>query len=186
MGTETGSGEPMLLLQERHGQRRYLPIWIGGPEAVALSVATEKVATPRPLTHRLLLDVLDAFAVELERVRITSLVDGQFHAELDLAHTAPGAGGTGPVVVSARASDAVTLALRRGCVIEVHETVLDEAALPAAPATTPEDAEKAAGVDPTAIEDQVEQLRQALTEAGPEDFDQPSTGPDDDPPDGPT
>ena len=113
----------------------------------------------RPLTHRLLLDVLDAFAVTLERVRITALVAGQFHAELDLARSRPtGAGGAGAVSVSARASDAVLLALGRGCVIEVDEAVLDEAALPAARVATAEVAAAAEPqtpvVDPVAIDDE--------------------------------
>lgn len=186
MGLAATNGEPMLLLQERDGQRRYLPIWVGGPEAMALRAATERAVTPRPLTYRLLLDVLDAFEVALERVRITSLVAGRFHAELDLAHT--GGGSTGVVSVSARPSDAVALALGHGCLIEVDEAVLDEAALPVARVVTTDitEVDQASGVDPVAIEDEVERLRRALDNAGPEDFGRPDTGPDDDSPDGPT
>lgn len=67
-------------------------------------------------------------------MRITGIVGGQFHAELDLAWTAPRIGS--PIVVSARASDAVTLALHRRCPIRVPEAVLDHAALPAAQVAT--------------------------------------------------
>lgn len=189
LGADTAN-EPVLVLQERGGRRRCLPIWVGGPEAIMLRGETEGVVAARPLTDRLLLDVLDAFAVALERVRITALVAGQFHAELDLARSRPtGAGGAGAVSVSARASDAVLLALGRGCVIEVDEAVLDEAALPAARVATAEVAAAAEPqtpvVDPVAIDDEVERLRRALDQAGPEDFGRPGTDPDDDTPDGP-
>lgn len=188
VGLGATDGKPMLLLQERDGQRRYLPIWVGGPEAMALNVANERAVTARPLTYRLLLEVLDAFEVALERVRITSLVAGQFHAELDLAHLGSGGGSTGVVSVSARASDAVALALGHGCAIEVDEAVLDEAALPMARVVTTDIAkvDQATGVDPVTIEDEVERLRRALDKAGPEDFGRPDTGPDDDPRDRPT
>ena len=187
VGLAAPAGEPMLLLQERGGQRRYLPIWVGGPEAMALHAATERAVTPRPLTYRLLLDVLDACEVALKRVRITNLVAGQFHAELDLAHTG-GGGSTGVVSVSAPVSDAVALALGHRCLNEVDEAVLDEAALPMAQVVTTNitKVDQASGVDPVAIEDEVERLRRALDKAGPEDFGHPDTGPDDDPPDRPT
>lgn len=188
VGTEAADGERMLLLQERGGVRRCLPIWVGRPEAIALNVAKERAVTSRPLTHRLLLDVLDAFEVALERVRITSLVAGQFHAELDLAHLGSGGGSTRVVSVSARAGDAVALALGHGCAIEVDEAVLDEASLPVDRVVTADitEVDQAGGVEPLAVEDEVERLRRALDAAGPEGFGPRDTGPDDDSLDGPT
>ncbi|MGI8449192.1 MAG: bifunctional nuclease family protein [Streptosporangiaceae bacterium] len=184
--TDAAAGEPVLLLRERRGARRYLPIWIGRPEALALAAAEARVVTPRPLTYRLLLEVLDAFDVSLERVRITALTAGQFHAVLDLSVS--DAAGTGPVSVSARASDAVALALGRGCGVEVDQAVLDEAALPAVQMSIPErpDTQQAGTVDPVSIEEQVEQLRQVLNQAGPEDFQRPPPDPDEGFPEGPT
>ncbi|GLZ46937.1 hypothetical protein Acsp06_31220 [Actinomycetospora sp. NBRC 106375] len=171
VGQEQGSEDPVLLLRERTGGRRYLAIWIGAPEATALAAAEVAATLPRPLTHRLLLDAVEAFGARLTGVRLTALVDGQFHAELDLA-TSDG----GTRAVSARASDAVTLAVHQGCPIEADEEVLSEAALPATAVATVGGAEDEPDeADPTAattadVEDEVEQLRRALSEATPDDF----------------
>ncbi|WP_433783302.1 bifunctional nuclease family protein [Actinomycetospora sp. CA-101289] len=169
VGQEQGSEDPILLLRERVGSRRYLAIWIGAPEATALAAAEVAATLPRPLTHRLLLDAVEAFGAQLERVRLTALVAGQFHAELDLT-TADGSART----VSARASDAVTLAVHQGCPIDAAEDVLAEAALPAGAVATvggPEDAPDEAAVPAEAdVETEVERLRRELAEATPDDF----------------
>lgn len=173
VGQEQGSEDPVLLLRERTGGRRYLAIWIGAPEATALAAAEVAASLPRPLTHRLLLDAVEAFGAELTGVRLTALVEGQFHAELQL-RTADG----GTRRVSARASDAVTLAVHQGCPIEAAEEVLSEAALPATAVATvggsedePDeiDPERPAATSPD-VEDEVERLRRALSEATPDDF----------------
>jgi bifunctional DNase/RNase len=183
VGAAAGDDQPVLVLQERHGQRRCVPIWIGTPETVALAAATADRAPSRPLTHRLLLDVLAAVGAQLTGVRITGIVADQFHAELDLTWTRPRTGSR--IVVSARASDAVTLALHHHCPIHVSEAVLERAGLPAARVVGAPDHDPAApmgpGPDTPAIEDQVEALRAALTEATPEDF-RPDTPADDEHP----
>ena len=170
VGQEQGSEDPVLLLREQGGARRYLAIWIGAPEATALAAAEVAATLPRPLTHRLLLDAVEAFGARLVRVRLTELIEGQFHAELDLT-TADG----GTRAVSARASDAVTLAVHQGCPIEASEEVLDEAALPAtAVATVGGTEDEPDQADPAAaspdVEDEVERLRRELAEATPDDF----------------
>ena len=78
---EMPSNNPIVLLRERDGDR-YLPIWIGAPEASAIAFAQQGVVPPRPLTHDLLQDVIEALGRELEEVRITAIRDGVFHAEL--------------------------------------------------------------------------------------------------------
>ncbi|WP_433029518.1 bifunctional nuclease family protein [Actinomycetospora sp. CA-053990] len=172
VGQEQGSEDPVLLLREQGGARRYLAIWIGAPEATALAAAEVAATLPRPLTHRLLLDAVEAFGAQLVRVRLTELVEGQFHAELDI-RTSDG----GTRAVSARASDAVTLAVHQGCPIEVSEAVLDEAALPASAVATvggtedePDEADPIPGAASPDVEDEVERLRRALAEATPDDF----------------
>ena len=163
VGQEQGSEDPILLLRERDGSRRYLAIWIGAPEATALAAAEVAATLPRPLTHRLLLDAVEAFGAQLERVRLTAVIAGQFHAELELA-TADG----GTRTVSARASDAVTLAVHQGCPIEAADEVLAEAALPSGAVATvggPEDMPDEAVPAPSAdVEDEVERLRRELAE----------------------
>ena len=99
---ELPASQPVVLLKEVDGTR-YLPIWIGAVEASAIAFQQQGVTSARPLTHDLLRDVIDALGSPLQAVRITEIRDEVFYAELVFA---------GGVVVSARPSDAIALALR--------------------------------------------------------------------------
>ena len=153
VGMEAGAQRPVLLLQEASGNHRLLPVWIGIAEANAITVEQQSVALPRPMTHQLIGDVIDAFGRHVEQVRITELRDNIFYAELILdQHTR----------VSARVSDAIALALHLGIPIHAEETVLDAAAV----ANT---AFRTEGHERTP--DEVEEFRRFLDTASPEDFD---------------
>lgn len=141
---EMPSNNPIVLLREVSGDR-YLPIWIGAVEATAIAFAQQGVVPPRPLTHDLLKDVLEATGNPLEEVRITDMSDGVFYATLVL--------GSG-VEVSARPSDSIALALRTGARIVCDEGVLDDAGLAV----------------PAEQEDEVERFREFLDHVTPEDF----------------
>jgi bifunctional DNase/RNase len=141
---EMPSNQPIVLLREVEGDR-YLPIWIGATEATAIAYVQQGVVPPRPLTHDLLKDVIDALDRSLTEVRITRLEDGVFFAELHLSEG---------VVVSARPSDAIALALRMSSPIEVDDAVLDEAGV----------------IIPDEEEDEVERFREFLDQVTPEDF----------------
>lgn len=146
---EMPSNNPIVLLRERGGDR-YLPIWVGSPEASAIAFAQQGVVPPRPLTHDLLKDVIEALGRNLEEVRITEIRDSVFYAELAF---------DGGLVVSARSSDAIALALRVGCRIVGADEVLE-----------------AGGVAvPDENEDEVEKFREFLDQISPEDFEE--TGP---------
>ena len=101
---EMPSNQPIVLLKESGGER-YLPIWIGAGEATAIAFAQQGVVPPRPLTHDLIRDLLEAAGQQLTQVRITSLRDGVFYAEMVFASG---------MEVSARPSDAIAVALRTG------------------------------------------------------------------------
>ena len=153
---EMPSNQPIVLLRESSGER-YLPIWVGAVEATAIAFAQQGVVPPRPLTHDLLKDVLDATGHELTEVQITEVRDGVFYAMLVLG---------GGVEVSARPSDSIALALRTGSRIVCSEDVLDEAGL-----AVPDDQEE-----------EVEKFREFLDQINPEDFDPTSeSGERDDP-----
>jgi bifunctional DNase/RNase len=78
---EMPSNQPIVLLRERGGDR-YLPIWVGAPEATAIAHAQQGIVPPRPLTHDLLRDVIQALGRRLVEVRIVAIKDNVFHAEL--------------------------------------------------------------------------------------------------------
>ena len=141
---EMPSNQPIVLLREVSGER-YLPIWIGAVEATAIAFAQQGVTPPRPLTHDLMKDVLDATGLRLSEVRITDVKDGVFFAMLVF---------DSGVEVSARPSDSIALALRTGTKILCAEAVLDEAGLAV----------------PAEQEDEVEKFREFLDQVTPEDF----------------
>ncbi len=126
--------------------RRQLPIWIGSPEAAAIALAQQGVVPTRPLTHDLIRDVLTALGAPLERVEITALVEGVFHADLVLA---------GGQRVSCRPSDGVAVALRARVPILVADEVLDSAGIVEEPSDQDVD---------------VDAFRAFLDEISPEDF----------------
>ena len=143
---EMPSNSPIVLLRESGGER-YLPIWIGAVEATAIAFAQQGVVPPRPLTHDLLKDILEATGNEVTEIRITEMKDNVFYASLVLASG---------VVVSARPSDSIALALRTGSRIVCAEELLDDAGI----------------VVPDEQEDEVEKFREFLDHVSPEDFDE--------------
>lgn len=140
---------PCLLLREAQGDRRVLPIFIGGPEATAIAFALEDVETPRPMTHDLMKDLLDELGARVERVVVTELRDATFFA--DVVFSIAGSVHS----VSARPSDAVALAVRFGAPVFAEEGVLDEAGR-----------EAGEGV-PDEI---VEQFKEFIDQVNPDDF----------------
>jgi uncharacterized protein len=163
LGRDPMAVQPVLLLQETGGRRRVLPVWVGVPEATAIELARQRVEMPRPQTHQLLLDVVQAFRRRLELVRITMLRDSVFHAELQF---------DGDTRVSARVSDAVAVALHVDVPIEAEDAVLDEAAVAEVAglaAALGEEDEGTAGDAPVESEE-VERFRRFLDSASPEDF----------------
>ena len=145
---ELPTNQPIVLLKEAEGER-YLPIWIGGVEAQAIAFALQGMTTPRPLTHDLFRDVLDALAVEVRRVVIVELRSGTFYADLVLVDDGK------EVVVSARPSDAIALAVRTGSPIYAAEDVIDEASI-----LIKDDEEEV----------EVAKFREFLDQISPEDF----------------
>ncbi|MBP2182164.1 bifunctional nuclease family protein [Amycolatopsis magusensis] len=144
---------PVMLLREITGERRWLPIAIGAPEATALVAACQQVVHSRPDTIELIGQVIEVFG-HVERVEVTALDSGVFFSDLVL--------GDG-VRVSARPSDAVAIGVRAGVPLEVDEAVL------AVASTTFELADDD-------VEQQIADFRVELDYVSPEDFGDPPTG----------
>jgi hypothetical protein len=146
---ELPTNTPILLLRERGGER-YLPIWIGTPEATAIALAREGVTTERPLTHDLTAAIIEELGATLTAVTVTELRGGTFYADLRLEV------GEDVHTISARPSDAVAIAVRMDVPLYAAPDVL-----------------AAAGVEihDEADEAEIERFREFLDEVGPEDFD---------------
>ena len=80
--------QPIVLLKTSDGNR-YLPIWIGHPEAAAILMKLQGATAPRPLTHDLLVNILNELEVEVLRVTVTELRENTFHARSPSSTTAP-------------------------------------------------------------------------------------------------
>jgi bifunctional DNase/RNase len=113
------SNTPVLLLQESEGLGRTLPIFIGAPEATAIAFALQGMDTPRPMTHDLIRDLLDALGSDVVRVIITELRTSTYYADIVLRHNDQ------EVPVSSRPSDAVALAVRTGTPLFVADELMD-------------------------------------------------------------
>jgi len=111
---------PIVILRDGDGQR-ILPIWVGVFEANAIALQIENVQTPRPMTHDLLKNVIQDLSAQVERVVVTELKENTFYAVIHLRSVGQ------PVVVDARPSDAIALALRSGAPIFVDEGVIASA-----------------------------------------------------------
>ena len=108
---------PIVILKDV-GSETVLPIWVGVYEANAIQLEIEKIATPRPLTHDLIKNVLTGLDTSVHRVVVTELKEDTFYAVIWLERD-------GKIVsIDSRPSDALALALRMDCPIYVEEEVL--------------------------------------------------------------
>jgi bifunctional DNase/RNase len=150
---EVPTNAPMVLLRERSGDGRTVPIFIGANEASSIAMALDGVETPRPMTHDLMRDLLDALAVDLDRVVVTELHEKTFYAELHLVSNGEAR------VVSCRPSDGLALAVRTGTPIFVADGVIEEVGFT--------DGDEADDDQP---EEVVEEFKEFLDTISPEDF----------------
>lgn len=118
------AGAYALILKETNGNRR-LPIIIGAFEAQSIALELEGMKPPRPLTHDLMKNIIDTFAISLNEVYINELRDGTFYAKIIIE------GLSDVQEIDSRPSDAIALAVRYGVPIYVDEEVLSEAGVTA-------------------------------------------------------
>jgi bifunctional DNase/RNase len=117
LALDEDSQMPILILKDT-SEDIIFPIWIGAMEAMSISMALNKVAVPRPMTHDLILNVLEKMSTRLEAVEIVSIHEGTYYAELVLRTE------SGEKRVDCRPSDSIALALRAEVPIRVAEDVI--------------------------------------------------------------
>lgn len=145
---EMPSNQPIVLLKEISGSR-YLPIWVGTAEATAIAFSQQGLVPQRPLTHDLVINILEAEQIKLRSVHLTELRDGVFYSDLILVDT----NGV-EQRVSSRPSDAVALAVRVEAPILARTELFDQA-----------------GIEiPDQGEEEIEKFKEFLNEINPEDF----------------
>lgn len=107
---------PVVLLSDQKGDQ-VLPIWVGPFEAQAIALAMQGILTPRPLTHDLFRALCESLGVEINRVLVQDIRDGTYYAELYLKK------GEKEIIVDARPSDAIALAIRANAPLYITEKV---------------------------------------------------------------
>jgi bifunctional DNase/RNase len=153
---EATSGAPLLLLREHDAPHRVLPIFVGGSEAASIAVALSGEPSPRPLTHDVMVSLMQSLDAQIDAIEVTDLRDGAFVATISV--TGPAGGHR----LDTRPSDAIALAVRLGAPLFVSDEVLDEAG---AVISAPDDA---------TIDEAVAEFRELLAELDPADFMSPA------------
>lgn len=111
------TNSPIVILKDVNSEAM-LPIWVGPFEAHSIASEIEKIAPPRPMTHDLLKNTINLFGAEIKRIIVTELRDNTFYAVIEIAWQGE------RLMLDARPSDAIALALRADCPIFVNEEVV--------------------------------------------------------------
>ncbi len=114
------SNMPIIILRDEE-DKRSLPIWVGIFEANAIALELEKIATPRPMTHDLMKNILEALDAHVSKIVVNDLKENTFFAVIHLRV------GESEITVDSRPSDAIALALRVAAPIFVDEEVVRRA-----------------------------------------------------------
>src|SRR2546426_9040460 len=114
--------QPVVLLKTAEGNK-FLPIWIGHPEAAAILMKLQSASTPRPMTHDLVTDMLDQLGAQVVRITVTELRENTFYAQITVQQDGS------EVDIDSRPSDAIALAIRAEAPIFAADDVIEESAI---------------------------------------------------------
>ena len=143
--------QPIVLLKTADGNK-FLPIWIGHPEAAAILMKLQGASTPRPMTHDLLSEVLSKLEARVVRIAVTELRENTFYALITVAVNGS------EIEIDSRPSDAIALAVRSDAPIFADDSVIEESAI------------EFEHEDDVNEEQMVEEFKKFLDDVKPEDF----------------
>ena len=156
--------QPIVLLKTAEGNK-FLPIWIGHPEAAAILMKLQSATTPRPMTHDLVTDMLEQLGAQVTRITVTELRENTFYAQITVQLD-----GT-EIEVDSRPSDAIALAIRAEAPIFADERVIEESGIE----FEAEDGEEPVPGEPVSLtQEQIEEVtskfKSFLEDVTPEQF----------------
>jgi bifunctional DNase/RNase len=143
--------QPIVLLKTMDGNR-FLPIWIGHPEAAAILMKLQGAPTPRPMTHDLVTDMLGELNARVSRISVTELRENTFYAVITLQVN------DAEIEIDSRPSYALALAVRTSAPIFVADQVIDDSAIEFGAEEAPEEQEV------------VDEFKKFLEDVSPDDF----------------
>ena len=142
--------QPIVLLKTLTGNK-FLPIWIGHPEAAAILMKLQGAPTPRPMTHDLVTDMLSELNAAVVKIAVTELRESTFYATITLAVNGS------EIEINSRPSDALALAVRTSAPIYVADQVIEDSAIEF-------------GGEAEEQDEIVDEFRKFLEDVSPEDF----------------
>jgi bifunctional DNase/RNase len=142
--------QPIVLLKTLDGNK-FLPIWIGHPEAAAILMKLQGASTPRPMTHDLVTDILTELNARVSRIAVTELRENTFYAVITLQVNGS------ELEIDSRPSDALALAVRTSAPIFVADKVIDDSAIEF-------------GQEPEDSREVIDEFKKFLENVTPEDF----------------
>ena len=145
--------QPIVLLKTADGNK-FLPIWIGHPEAAAILMKLQSQAPPRPMTHDLLSDMLEQLEAQVVRITVTELRENTFYAQITVQQDGR------EIEVDSRPSDAIALAIRAEAPIFAADRVIEESAIEF----------EGEDVDEEKLEAEVAKFKQFLDHVTPDEF----------------
>ena len=145
--------QPIVLLKTAEGNK-FLPIWIGHPEAAAILMKLQSQAPSRPMTHDLLSDMLEQLEAQVVRITVTELRENTFYAQITVQQDGR------EIEVDSRPSDAIALAIRAEAPIFAADRVIEESAIEF----------EGDDVDQEQLEAEVQKFKSFLEDVTPEDF----------------
>ena len=116
-------GKQPIVLLKAVDTNKFLPIWIGHPEAAAILMKLQSASTPRPMTHDLVTDMLDQLGASVSRITVTELRENTFYAQITVQLDGS------EIEVDSRPSDAIALAIRADAPIFAADEVIEESAI---------------------------------------------------------
>ncbi|MEE8401215.1 MAG: bifunctional nuclease family protein [Candidatus Hydrothermarchaeaceae archaeon] len=119
--TEGAAPTPIVLLENK--EEKVLPIYIGASEAFSIQTALEKMSYPRPLTHDLVITLMEGLDSKIKKILIDDLSDGVFFARIVVKQNG------NEFEFDARPSDSLALAIRANSPIFVSNGVMDSASV---------------------------------------------------------
>jgi bifunctional DNase/RNase len=145
--------QPIVLLKTAEGNK-FLPIWIGHPEAAAILMKLQSQAPPRPMTHDLMSELLEQLEAQVVRITVTELRENTFYAQITVQQDGR------EIEIDSRPSDAIALAIRADAPIFAADRVIEESAIEF----------EGDDVDQEVLEAEVAKFKNFLDEVTAEDF----------------
>ncbi len=145
--------QPIVLLKTADGNK-FLPIWIGHPEAAAILMKLQGATPPRPMTHDLVTDILGQLRAQVTRITVTELRESTFYAQITVQLDGS------EIEIDSRPSDAIALAIRAEAPIFAADDVIEESAIEF----------EGEEVDEEELEKEVTKFRSFLDDVTPDQF----------------